>query len=66
MAAANAVLDPNTASAGETNPLALAQQRLAALPMQKKMGLAGGLAMAIALLVGLTLWSNSPNYEVLF
>ncbi|AOF81139.1 flagellar M-ring protein FliF [Methyloversatilis sp. RAC08] len=66
MAAANAVLDPNTALAGESSPLALAQQRLAALPMQKKMGLAGGLAMAIALLVGLTLWSSSPNYEVLF
>ena len=65
MAAGNAVLDPNTASPAVT-PLALAQQRLAAMPMQKKMGLAGGLAMAIALLVGLTLWSNSPNYEVLF
>ncbi|MDP3288810.1 MAG: flagellar basal body M-ring protein FliF, partial [Methyloversatilis sp.] len=66
MAAANAVLDPNTASSGGANPMALAQQRLAALPMQKKMGLAGGLAMAIALLVGVALWSNSPNYEVLF
>ncbi len=64
---AEAVLDPNAApSALPSTPLALAQQRLAAMPMQKKMALAGGLAMAIALLVGLLLWSRAPNYEVLF
>ncbi len=66
MAAANAVLDPNTAPAPAATPLALAQQRLAEMPMQKKMALAGGIAMAIALLVGLTLWSRTPDYEVLF
>lgn len=65
MAAGNAVLDPNTASAAVT-PLALAQQRLAEMPIQKKMMMAGGIAMAIALLVGLTLWSRVPDYEVLF
>jgi flagellar M-ring protein FliF len=66
MAAANAVLEPNATDADAPGPLALAQRRLAEMPMQKKMGLAGGLAMAIALLVGLALWSNSPDYEVLF
>jgi flagellar M-ring protein FliF len=65
MAAGNAVLDPNTASTAVT-PLALAQQRLAEMPIQKKMMMAGGIAMAIALLVGLTLWSRAPDYEVLF
>ncbi|MBP6096169.1 MAG: flagellar M-ring protein FliF [Methyloversatilis sp.] len=65
MAAGNAVLDPNTASPAVT-PLALAQQRLADMPIQKKMMMAGGIAMAIALLVGLTLWSRVPDYEVLF
>ncbi len=64
---ADAVLDPNAApTALPSTPLALAQQRLAAMPMQKKMALAGGLAMAIALLVGLMLWSRAPDYEVLF
>ncbi|PZU53331.1 MAG: flagellar basal body M-ring protein FliF [Thauera sp.] len=63
---ADAVLDPNAAPASPATPLALAQQRLAEMPMQKKMALAGGLAMAIALLVGLMLWSRTPDYEVLF
>lgn len=64
---ADAVLDPNAVPpALPTTPLALAQQRLADMPMQKKMALAGGLAMAIALLVGLLLWSRAPDYEVLF
>ncbi|MDY0057816.1 MAG: flagellar basal body M-ring protein FliF, partial [Methyloversatilis sp.] len=65
---ADAVLDPNAAPAlaSPATPLALAQQRLAEMPMQKKMMLAGGLAMAIALLVGLMLWSRAPDYEVLF
>jgi flagellar M-ring protein FliF len=65
MAAGNAVLDANTASPAGT-PLALAQQRLAEMPIQKKMMMSGGIAMAIALLVGLTLWSRAPDYEVLF
>lgn len=66
MAAANAVLDPNADPAAPATPLALAAQRLAEMPMQKKMALAGGAAMAIALLVGLLLWSRTPDYEVLF
>ncbi len=63
--AATAVLDPNEGSAPASSPLALAQQRLADMPMQKKMALAGSLAMAIALLVGLLLWSRAPDYTVL-
>lgn len=65
MAAGNAVLDANIVSPAVT-PLALAQQRLAEMPIQKRMMMSGGIAMAIALLVGLTLWSRAPDYEVLF
>lgn len=36
------------------------------LPAPRKMGLAAALAASIALVVGLLLWSSSPDYKVLF
>ncbi|WP_026224642.1 flagellar basal-body MS-ring/collar protein FliF [Methyloversatilis thermotolerans] len=67
---ADAVLDPNAVPASPPalpdTPLGRAQQRLAEMPVQKKLAMAGGLAMGIALLVGLMLWSRAPDYEVLF
>jgi flagellar M-ring protein FliF len=36
------------------------------LPAARKMGLAATLAAAIALIVGLFLWSSTPDYRVLF
>lgn len=36
------------------------------LPASRKMGLAAAVAAAIALIVGLFLWSSSPDYRVLF
>lgn len=36
------------------------------LPATRKMGLAAALAAAIALIVGLALWSSTPEYRVLF
>lgn len=36
------------------------------LPATRKMGLAAALAAAIALFVGLLLWSSTPEYKVLF
>ncbi len=36
------------------------------LPASRKMGLAAAVAAAIALIVGLFLWSGSPDYRVLF
>ncbi|HNQ04486.1 MAG TPA: flagellar basal-body MS-ring/collar protein FliF [Thiobacillaceae bacterium] len=41
-------------------------QRLNQLPASRKMGLAAALAAAIALVVGLFLWSRGPDYRVLF
>lgn len=41
-------------------------QRFNALPPGRRMGLAVGLAAAIALIVGLMLWSTAPQYKVLF
>jgi flagellar M-ring protein FliF len=36
------------------------------LPASRKMGLAAALAASIALIVGLLLWSSTPEYKVLF
>lgn len=36
------------------------------LPAPRKMGLAAALAASIALIVGLALWSSTPEYKVLF
>ncbi len=36
------------------------------LPASRKMGLAAAVAAAVALVVGLFLWSSSPDYRVLF
>jgi flagellar M-ring protein FliF len=41
-------------------------QRFNELPGQRKLGLLGGLAASIALIVGLLLWSGTPDYKVLF
>ncbi len=42
------------------------RSRLNALPPGRKFALAVGLAAAIALIVGLALWSRTPEYRVLF
>jgi len=36
------------------------------LPAPRKMGLAAALAASIALIIGLALWSSTPEYKVLF
>lgn len=41
-------------------------QRFNELPGQRKLGLLGGLAASVALIVGLVLWSGAPDYKVLF
>ena len=40
--------------------------RFSQLPASRKMGFAAALAATIALVVGLFLWSSSPDYRVLF
>lgn len=41
-------------------------QRFNELPANRKLGLAAAVAASIALIVGLFLWSSSPDYKVLF
>ena len=48
------------------NPLNNFAQRFSQLPASRKMGLAATIAATIALVVGLFLWSSSPDYRVLF
>lgn len=64
--AATAVLDPNTPDTLPASPLQLAAQRFNDIPMQRKLALGGALAAALALIVGLALWSRVPDYAVLF
>jgi len=48
------------------NLLSTFSHRFNQLPASRKMGLAAAVAASIALIVGLFLWSSSPDYRVLF
>lgn len=48
------------------NPLSNLSLRFSELSPPQKMGIAAGIAAVIALLVGVFLWSSTPDYRVLF
>lgn len=66
----NGMLPNPTMAAADTaaspNPLQAMAQNLAAMSQRQKLAMAAALAVAIALLVGIFLWSRQPDYAVLF
>lgn len=61
MAAADTAATPPPAS-----PLQAMAQNLAAMTQRQKLALGAAIAVAIALIVGILLWSRQPDYAVLF
>jgi flagellar M-ring protein FliF len=63
----NALLPAATpARALAVNPATGFADRLAALPARSKLGLGAGLALLVAALVAMTMWSSNGDYRVLF
>ncbi len=54
------------AAAAPVSPLQQVVQKFNALPARQKMAMLAALAAAIALAVGVLLWSRAPDYTVLF
>jgi flagellar M-ring protein FliF len=61
-----AAADTAAAPPAPPSPLQAMAQNFAALSQRQKLAMAAALAVAIALLVGVFLWSRQPDYAVLF